>query len=133
MFCAAAAPRQWRSPRRGARRAGEYTPLQLSIKLVICNTSVQIQLSCASSMIVTHVFIYLFIVLHTVVSHNVFVYHVCTCHIHNMWTYTTDVRFTFEWCAEFQIKRSVIMSLFMQYKEKSIIIILKHMSIQRNK
>ena len=51
MFCAAAAPRQWRSPRRGARRAGEYTPLQLSIKLVICNTSVQIQLSCASSMI----------------------------------------------------------------------------------
>ena len=32
-FCAAVAPRQWRSPRRGARRAGEPTPLQLNIKL----------------------------------------------------------------------------------------------------
>ena len=36
-FCAAAAPRQWRSPRRGARRVGEPTPLQLNIKLMICN------------------------------------------------------------------------------------------------
>ena len=32
-----AAPRQWRSPRRGARRVGEPTPLQLNIKLMICN------------------------------------------------------------------------------------------------
>ena len=27
-FCAAVAPRQWRSPRRGARRVGEPTSLQ---------------------------------------------------------------------------------------------------------
>ena len=82
-FCAAVAPRQWRSPRRGARRAGEPTPLQLNIELfceaaalrqersprrgarrvggitylqlhiyyMIYNTSVQVQFSCASSMI----------------------------------------------------------------------------------
>ena len=27
-FCTAVAPRQWRSPRRGARCVGEHTPLQ---------------------------------------------------------------------------------------------------------
>ena len=35
----------------GAPRAGEFTPLQLNIKLIIYNNSVQIQFICDSSMI----------------------------------------------------------------------------------
>ena len=32
LICVAAAPRQWRSPRRGARRVGEPTSLKPNIK-----------------------------------------------------------------------------------------------------
>ena len=50
-LCEAAALRQERSPRRGARRVGGITSLQLHIYYMIYNTSVQVQFNCASSMI----------------------------------------------------------------------------------